>query len=120
MTNGIGNAVGVRHTETSLIVWSAVSGGDQAGASNALEGAGEAEPPAPLYNADRYYDAGDKGCAFGPMDEIADLMNQMEPGSTLEVHATDPSVASDLGAWCRMTGNEMVDQQDGHYLVMRK
>lgn len=54
--------------------------------------------PASLLGADSFYDAGDKGCAAGPLDEIAALMRRLAPGQTLEVRATDPSVAGDLPA----------------------
>jgi len=118
VANGIGNAVGVRHTETNLIIWSkatAVVGDEnitvQPQAKAALT---------PLLGADRVYDAGDKGCAAGPMDDIAAVIRKMESGQTLEIRATDPSVAFDLGAWCRMTGNTLVEQRDDRYLVKKK
>ena len=104
--------MGVRHTETSLIVWSGESGKETVKAKTS-----EATP---LFTHDHFYDAGDKGCAFGPMDEIAAVMQQMQAGQTLEIHATDPAVAVDLGAWCRMTGNTLVDQQGSHYLIQHK
>ncbi len=76
-------------------------------------------PATPAFDADDFYDAGDKGCAFGPMDEIATLMRKMKSGQTLEIHASDPSVAVDLAAWCRMTGNSLVEQRSEHYLVRK-
>jgi TusA-related sulfurtransferase len=79
----------------------------------------ERQPPALAFGADRFYNAGDKGCAFGPMDDIAALMRKMAAGETLEIHATDPSVGSDLTAWCRMTGNTLLDQNAGRYLVRK-
>jgi tRNA 2-thiouridine synthesizing protein A len=75
---------------------------------------------APVFNAERWYDAGDKGCAAGPMDEIATIMRQMEPGQKIEIFATDPTVSVDLAAWCRMTGHSLVEQQGFHYLVQHK
>jgi TusA-related sulfurtransferase len=66
------------------------------------------------------YDAGDKGCGAGPLDEIASIVRQMSPGQTLEIHATDAAVSVDLGAWCRMTGNELVDYRGHHFLVRKK
>jgi TusA-related sulfurtransferase len=47
-------------------------------------------------------------------------MRRMLEGQTLEVHATDPTVAQDLAAWCRMTGNMLVDQRDGRYLLRKR
>ena len=73
-----------------------------------------------IFNADAFYDAGDKGCGAGPLDEIADLMRRLAPGQTLEIRATDPSVAVDLAAWCRLTGHTLVIQEGDHYLIRCK
>jgi tRNA 2-thiouridine synthesizing protein A len=78
------------------------------------------EPVESLFGADAFYDAGNKGCAEGPLDQIAALMRQLESGQTLEVRATDASVAVDLPAWCRMTDHTMVEQQGDRYLIRRK
>jgi len=110
--------VGVRHTETNLIIWAQAA--PAAGAQRVDATASAAETAAPAFNADRLYDAGDKGCAAGPMDEIAAIMRKLQAGQTLEIRATDPSVAFDLAAWCRMTGNELVDQRNDRYLVKKK
>lgn len=110
--------MGVRHTETSLIIWSEAppvkAAGDQEKQKNAAQAA------AALFNADEFYDAGDKGCASGPMDEIAAIVRGMQAGQTLEVHATDATVAVDLTAWCRMTGHRLIEQQGSHYLIQHK
>ena len=110
--------MGVQHTETSLIVW---SGGktskeiaDKSGAAHP-----QLEPLVPIFDADRVYDAGDQGCAAGPMDDIAAIIREMSPGQTLEIHATDAAVSIDLGAWCLMTGNELVEHRGHHYLVRK-
>ena len=76
--------------------------------------------PASLLGADAFYDAGDQGCAAGPLDEIAALMRRLAPGQTLEVRATDPSVAGDLPAWCRLTGHELVPHEGDRYLIRRR
>lgn len=107
--------MGVRHTETNLIIWSAPMA-DQPTPTTVTTLASSA----PLFGADYFYDAGDQGCAFGPLDEIARLMRRLTPGQTLEVHATDPTVAIDLSAWCRMTGHSLVEQQGACYLLRRK
>lgn len=75
--------------------------------------------PTSIFEADKFYDAGDKGCAEGPIQEIAALMRDLEPGQTLEVRATDPTVRIDLPAWARLTGYEMLKQQDDRYLLRR-
>jgi TusA-related sulfurtransferase len=109
--------VGVQHTETSLIVWS----GDQFNKEAAGDiGSTQPDPMVPIFDADRVFDAGDQGCATGPMDEIASIIREMIPGQTLEIHATDAAVSIDLGAWCRMTGNELVEQRGHHYLVRKQ
>jgi TusA-related sulfurtransferase len=79
-----------------------------------------ATPPQPVFNADAFYDAGDAGCAFGPIDEIAGIMRAMNPGQTMEVRATDASVAVDLPAWCRLAGHQLIAQEGHRYLIRRK
>jgi TusA-related sulfurtransferase len=74
---------------------------------------------ASLLGADAFYDAGDLGCAAGPLDEIAAQMRRLTPGQTLEVRATDPSVANDLPAWCRLAGHELAGHEGDRYLIRR-
>jgi TusA-related sulfurtransferase len=76
--------------------------------------------PQPRFNANAFYDAGDVGCAFGPIDEIAGLMRQMSPGQTLEVRATDATVAVDLPAWCRLAGHQLIAREGHRYLIRRQ
>jgi TusA-related sulfurtransferase len=75
--------------------------------------------PTAILGADAFYDAGDKGCAEGPIQEIAGLIQRLSPGQTLEVRATDPTVAIDLPAWCRLAGHEVVTRQGDRYLLRR-
>ena len=77
-----------------------------------------ATPPS-HFNADAFYDVGAKGCADGPLEEIAGLMRRMSSGQTLEVHAVAPSVAEDLPAWCRLVGHELIDHEGEYYLIRR-
>jgi len=105
--------VGVRHTETSLIVW----------ASNSAEGTDKtktAEPVIPVFDATRLYDAGDRGFAMGPLDDVAAVMLSLQPGQTLEINALDPTVEVDLAAWCRMTGHQVIEKQTTRYLIKHK
>ncbi len=76
--------------------------------------------PASLLGADAFYDAGAQGCADGPLDEVAERLRRLAPGQTLEVRATEPSVANDLPAWCRMTGHELVTHDADRYLIRRR
>lgn len=69
---------------------------------------------------DAYYDAGTRGCAEGPLDEIAGLVQGLQPGQSLQVHASDPSVASDLPAWCRLAGHDIEKRAQDHYLIRKK
>ena len=78
------------------------------------------ERPVSILGADAFYDAEDRGCADGPLDEIAGLMRHLSTGQTLEVRATDPSVTADLPAWCRLAGHELIKQQEDRYLIRRK
>lgn len=71
------------------------------------------------FGADAFYDAGDQGCGEGPLDKIAAMMRKLEPNQTLEVRATDPSVAVDLPAWCRMTNYTLLKQEGDRYLIQR-
>ena len=45
-------------------------------------------------------------------------------GSVVELLATDPGSTKDVGAWCRATGNELVEQTiDGavyRFVIRRK
>ncbi len=75
--------------------------------------------PEQIFNADAFCDAGNRGCAEGPIEEIAMHMRRLEPGQTLELRATHASVLADLGPWTRMTGHEIVKQEGDHYLLRR-
>lgn len=124
--------MGVRHTETSLIIWAAAQSTDVSATTSSTtpHAAGDETPaaltaaldgePTSLFNADHFYDAGDLGCAYGPLDTIAKMMRTLTSGQTIEIRATDPTVAVDLSAWCRMTGHTLAEQRADRYLVRRK
>lgn len=41
-------------------------------------------------------------------------LNAMSSGDVLEIHATDPGAVADFQAFCRQTGNELLESsQDG-------
>jgi len=50
-------------------------------------------------------------------------INEMEAGQILEVVATDPGSVSDMAAWSRRTGNDIVDtaESDGafHFFIKK-
>ncbi len=58
-----------------------------------------------------------------PIVRTAQAIKPMASGSLLEILATDPGSVKDFAAWCRSTGNELVDQtSDGavHRFVIRR
>ncbi len=62
------------------------------------------------------------GCPL-PIAKTAQAIRDMSSGELIEVLATDPGSVPDFKAWCRSTGNELVDQteSDGVYrFVLRK
>ncbi len=58
-------------------------------------------------------DGVDQGCGGGLLLLMLQAMKRLEPGAVLEVRSTDPGVREDLPAWCRMTGNELLAEQEG-------
>ena len=58
-----------------------------------------------------------------PIVKTAKAVKELQPGELIEALATDPGSVADFAAWCRSTGNELVEQseQDGVYrFVIRK
>jgi 5-methyltetrahydropteroyltriglutamate--homocysteine methyltransferase len=54
------------------------------------------------------FDGGDLDCGGGLLLLIRRHIDPMDPGGLLEILSTETSVESDLPAWCRLTGNELV------------
>jgi len=52
--------------------------------------------------------------------ELRLKLKGMPPGSVLRVTATDPGAPEDLPAWCRLTGNGLVEARHPHYWIKRK
>lgn len=58
-----------------------------------------------------------------PVVRTAQAIRGLAPGELLEALATDPGSVPDFAAWCRSTGNELVEQteEDGVYrFLVRK
>jgi tRNA 2-thiouridine synthesizing protein A len=59
-----------------------------------------------------------------PIVRTAQAFRTLPSGALVEVLATDPGSAKDFAAWCRSTGNELVDQtSDGavyRFVIRRK
>jgi TusA-related sulfurtransferase len=68
---------------------------------------------APELSADRFYDAGDQGCAGPGLKEIRDLMEALHPGQTLEIRTVSDVGRTDLEAWIRLRGHELVEANGG-------
>jgi len=75
--------------------------------------------PESRLDAPLFYDVSDQGCAEGPLGRIAQLARRLSGGQTLEVRATNPSVAHDLPAWCRLAGYELLQQDGDRYVIGR-
>jgi 5-methyltetrahydropteroyltriglutamate--homocysteine methyltransferase len=58
-------------------------------------------------------EGGDQGCGGGLLMLMLQAMKHLESGAVLEVRSTDPGVREDLPAWCRMTGNKLLAEQEG-------
>lgn len=59
-----------------------------------------------------------------PIVRTAQAIRTMASGGLLEVLATDPGSVKDFAAWCRSTGNELLEQtSDGsvyRFVIRRK
>ncbi len=58
-----------------------------------------------------------------PIVKTAQAIKELASGQLIEALATDPGSVADFTAWCRSTGNELVEQteQDGVFrFVIRK
>jgi tRNA 2-thiouridine synthesizing protein A len=58
-----------------------------------------------------------------PIVKTSKAVKEMASGELVEVLATDPGSVQDFSAWCRATGNELVEQshEDAVYrYVIRK
>jgi tRNA 2-thiouridine synthesizing protein A len=59
-----------------------------------------------------------------PIVKTAQAIKTVESGEVIEVLATDAGSVKDFAAWCRSTGNELVDQSsDGavyRFVIRRK
>ncbi len=54
-----------------------------------------------------------------PVIRTQNRIAELQPGDTLEIHATDPGTLHDIPAWCRIHGHEILTstQQDSEILV---
>ncbi len=62
--------------------------------------------------ADQTLDTKGLNCPL-PILKAKKALGAMEPGSTLEILSTDPGSVKDFEAFCRTTGNELVEHDEG-------
>jgi TusA-related sulfurtransferase len=66
--------------------------------------------------ADQTLDAKGLACPM-PVVKTKKAMDQLESGQVLEIHATDKGAKSDLTAWAKSGGHELLEQsEDGDVL----
>ena len=67
--------------------------------------------------ADQVLDAKGLNCPL-PILRAKKALKELPTGGTLEIHATDPGAVKDFEAFCRSTGNELLESsQDGKTFV---
>lgn len=56
----------------------------------------------------------------GPIMKVFETMKGMRQGEVMEVSASDPGFARDIGAWCRRTGNTLLssERRGGDYVAL--
>lgn len=60
------------------------------------------------------FGGGDLDCGNGLLMLIRKHIDPLDPGQLLEILSVESSVEEDLPAWCRLTGNELVNMwRDG-------
>jgi len=69
--------------------------------------------------ADQVLDTKGLNCPL-PILKAKKALNSMEGGQLLEVISTDPGSVADFSAFCRTTGNELMEQSetDGIYTYL--
>ena len=61
--------------------------------------------------ADQVLDAKGLNCPL-PILKAKKALKSLTGGQTLEIYSTDPGSVADFAAFCRTTGNELVEQSD--------
>ena len=62
--------------------------------------------------ADKTLDAKGLNCPL-PILKTKKMLNEVPAGGTLEVLATDPGSVADMASFCRTTGNELLELDEG-------
>lgn len=66
------------------------------------------------------WDAGDVGCGELVVKLKLLLRKDVPAGGVVKLTATDPGVRLDLPAWCRLTGNALIEHDPPVYFIRRK
>jgi tRNA 2-thiouridine synthesizing protein A len=72
-------------------------------------------------NSDKVLDATGLACPM-PIVKTKKSMDELTTGQILEIHATDKGAQSDLAAWAKKTGHELLasEHEDGIYKFWMK
>jgi len=77
----------------------------------------------PLIEITQTVDARGLSCPM-PIVKTAQAVKPLPSGAVVELLATDVGSIKDVAAWCRATGNELIEQtSDGavyHFVIRRK
>jgi tRNA 2-thiouridine synthesizing protein A len=77
----------------------------------------------PVVEITQKVDARGLSCPM-PIVKTAQAMKPLPSGAVVELLATDPGSIKDVAAWCRATGNELIEQtSDGavyRFVIRRK
>ena len=77
----------------------------------------------PVLEITQTVDARGLSCPM-PIVKTAQVIKAVPSGTAVVLLATDPGSIKDVAAWCRATGNELIEQtSDGavyHFVIRRK
>ena len=77
----------------------------------------------PVIEITQTVDARGLSCPM-PIVKTAQAVKPLQSGAVVELLATDPGSIKDIAAWCRVTGNELIEQtSDGavyRFVIRRK
>lgn len=72
---------------------------------------------------DKVQDSIGQACPM-PIVHMAKNMKTMESGQVIEIHADDDGAHADIPAWCELTGNEFIGEEEAgdyvKYFVRKK
>ena len=69
--------------------------------------------------SDHQLDARNSLCPM-PVIKTQNKVNELEAGDTLTVTCTDPGALSDIPAWCRINGHEIINTEEtGNEVIIR-